>query len=1609
MPDMLTNPRVAEALKQGYSLEDIKQYAVEEYSTNVANGMSDEDARAHMFKQYGLQSSVTRDTASRGAFLQDLVFSPFDETTQNQNKADAPNSGAGASSPDSNSSGIPSATSPNSTPNAKKPRQEGQQSQPQSLAEAFTAGIANSASGLLMRNELPEVGAPGHGDYGKQLLFSFGSMAGDIPFMAAGGLIGGAAGGVVGTAVPVVGNVAGAAGGSMAGAMALPAYFRRSLVDAYTRGEVTDVGEMFLRWGRASLAAAQEATIGAAGGISGALARDAAKVAVERFLSTAPKLLQGGLVTGATVGAETSGLALTSAATQLRMPTADDFIHSGLMVAGMRSLGAGVDLVKKAYVEDNIHPSELPNLIANNPERAQDLVVDASAMHKPTTREVYGMRERGKPEYVNDTAEMRVAGGDNRWLYLDRDDANSALTDARTADLESPAYRAYQKAKEGQTKAQEKYRQTYEKHISKFASDEDLMVKGYNEIFPDHSVSARDVSEYLADIRKMGTREEKAQARQISDRIDELMAERDTDPKYAKSAAQVQKAKDAYAAATEKKISAWNNAPVGETDYTPYRSLGTYDIPANMPVIDIRGLGTRAAKILYEKYIASEHAEGDPLVAKIKAKYDASGKLPAIKLDQAAHELITKAPPQFLEFVRSSQWTKNEIIDLLGPEKARKLLNASDGDTNVFPLGAKQAVKGDKAALYDVYWGAIKMDGRILPTKAGLVRPERVYSMPADMAEASARVKKSISFNPEDAQTTWVDRAKAFYASMVDRFTALNQGADKSKMNESYASARLASASASRAYSFMEHGTYDWRTHTSQSDGLFQIARSVPDSAQLSTYLTALETVNKARRGELTGADPKDAAALVKHLDTDPVYKAAVDKIYEYNKDLLQTARDAGLITAKQHKELLGGGTSIPLQTVLRQIDASLLKDRNLQEAASKVAKNNKALADWEEAKRALEESKSGISIDPLQSLAASTYTIFRAADVNTARKAIAKDWGIKDVVNAKEDTAYDPRSGDRLQKVTYYDHGKQFSTYVNSDIYGAFKALDNDSRTAFTKVMKVLSAPTGWMRAGATMDPGFTLRNMARDMFTAATQSKTGYQMGVDLVKGICEVVKGRTGIAGGNDMYVQWMREGGASGYFISPDRNDLVRQMNEVIKRPVQNVIRDAWSDKNYGAIASLINPFPKVMDGLRTLSEIGEQGPRLREYTRAIEAGYTGREAALLSREVTLDFDRAGTSMRAYNQICAFANAFTQGIDKEIRTMRDQPLVFMSNMVAGVIMPTLFLAAVEQDIMLNAPDSLGAKKAAEVPTWQRAAFWRIYAGKDYEYTLLIPKPHGLMALITTPVESFVHWMGQQRGESYLDHLKRDGMLDNLSNALTQNPMPTAIQPIAGVMADYNWFTKNKLVSSSLSNLLPEFQVTQTTTGTARAIGSFLSQIAPTGLPIIDKLKSPVNIDYLVQGYTGTLGTNVLKTLDYAAEIAGIRNAPARRLEDIPVISSFFFRYPQYSAYSIQEFNNQYQSMNQRYQTYMHLMEEGTASATESAQALALEGPLMTMTRLQSALAANTQMIQRTWASDQLEREEKRQLIDQMMVNQIQMARYGLQALQQVTSQFNERKER
>lgn len=68
--------------------------------------MSDEDARAGMFKQYGAPVFVTRDTVSRGVFLQDLVFfSPFDETTQNQNKLMCLILEQVVSSPDSNSSG----------------------------------------------------------------------------------------------------------------------------------------------------------------------------------------------------------------------------------------------------------------------------------------------------------------------------------------------------------------------------------------------------------------------------------------------------------------------------------------------------------------------------------------------------------------------------------------------------------------------------------------------------------------------------------------------------------------------------------------------------------------------------------------------------------------------------------------------------------------------------------------------------------------------------------------------------------------------------------------------------------------------------------------------------------------------------------------------------------------------------------------------------------------------------------------------------------------------------------------------------------------------------------------------------------------------------------------------------------------------------------------------------------------------------------------------------------------------------------------------------------------------------------------------------------------
>jgi hypothetical protein len=125
------------------------------------------------------------------------------------------------------------------------------------LDDVVVAGWQVSASGLLHRGAMPDKMLPVDAPMEHRIAYDVAGIIGDLPFMIGGGFLGGAAGG---PAAPIT-----AAGG----ALALPQALRSSLIDAYTKGDVSDFSDVLSRATGILTDTGKAWTVGAATGAIG--------------------------------------------------------------------------------------------------------------------------------------------------------------------------------------------------------------------------------------------------------------------------------------------------------------------------------------------------------------------------------------------------------------------------------------------------------------------------------------------------------------------------------------------------------------------------------------------------------------------------------------------------------------------------------------------------------------------------------------------------------------------------------------------------------------------------------------------------------------------------------------------------------------------------------------------------------------------------------------------------------------------------------------------------------------------------------------------------------------------------------------------------------------------------------------------------------------------------------------------------------------------------------------------------------------------------------------------------------------------------------------------
>jgi hypothetical protein len=386
--------------------------------------------------------------------------------------------------------------------------------------------------------------------------------------------------------------------------------------------------------------------------------------------------------------------------------------------------------------------------------------------------------------------------------------------------------------------------------------------------------------------------------------------------------------------------------------------------------------------------------------------------------------------------------------------------------------------------------------------------------------------------------------------------------------------------------------------------------------------------------------------------------------------------------------------------------------------------------------------------------------------------------------------------------------------------------------------IMHALGNFKHWLTIGVTASPFFKVRNLIRDSLQApATASGMGYNPFANIMEGWKYTERG-------SDDYFT-MLSSGAAIHFGSTYQEDEARRMERIIRAgiPAANVLntpdklRVFWD--RYGQPA---------IDAYSELGERGETVNRATLYKQLRSQGKNHAEASMLARDL-MDFSLQGTftTVRFLSQVVPFFNARLQGMYKLGRAAVEDPARFATVLGATALFTVALAAAYGGD------DDW--KKRED---WDRNNYWWFKVGG---VAFRIPKPFEVGAIATLAERSFEYVTEKEMtGKRF-----RDNVLHLLSDQLALNPIPQLAKPIIDVYANKDSFTGRPIEKYGMEHLQAKYRYTERTSLTARATSTALNAV--TGVVGADAV-SPVQVDHLIRGYFGWLGSFVVGAADMLA---------------------------------------------------------------------------------------------------------------------------------------------
>jgi hypothetical protein len=738
---------------------------------------------------------------------------------------------------------------------------------------------------------------------------------------------------------------------------------------------------------------------------------------------------------------------------------------------------------------------------------------------------------------------------------------------------------------------------------------------------------------------------------------------------------------------------------------------------------------------------------------------------------------------------------------------------------------------------------------------------------------------------PEDWYTHWLDDLYP----LQTMYEGIYEGNATSVLADFYKLKRMTRGSDIRATGWYNDGIRN-QAGDKVSDGLKPIVRDLTNKGLIDiaqVYLKDKRILEDlAPRGKATPAEVEQAQANVPHLEKlYPEFQDLNSRLQKYTDALLDVSVEAGVLTAGErfaiqqanrfytpfHRvfdeavslglrgadtaerrspfRLISGKTG---EQTLPAFEALIMNTHSIASAIDNAAVNN-AFA------KAAEVDGKGLWVERLDAPKGppSKITIDQI-------KAALKSQGLEIGEVTRQGEVVDPAEvvmnifnrtghfGPDEPVMTFVRNGKR--EYYRLDPV-VFEALQGKPVAYQQMAMQALSGAAKVLRATATLTPNFIARNPAKDTVVAGVQSKSGFIPIVDSLIGFQHILRN-------TEEYQRWKDAGGGLANLVSGDRKIIQKELRQLGKTRRQVLVDN-----------TIFHP----IDLLRASSEIMENTTRVGEFAKARKKlrkeGMTDAEvrveAGFRSREVTLDFARAGIEGRSLNQVSAFFNAGMQGRDKFVRTFRDDPKAAIAHTLMYVTLPSVVTWwAVRDD-----------PRYKELREWEKRAYWHI-AIPGKKNLARIPKPHGYGYAFGYSTEIALEHLVENDPdalEPLVDDLKR------IPLGVINTMIPTLLQPPIEAFTGRDLWRDRDIVNTYMQDLPPEQQFTTWTSETSKELVSWLP----------DDLKfSPAKLDHIIHGYFSGWGRSALDATDFVGrQLSDEDNAavPARPSgEGIPGVS-------------------------------------------------------------------------------------------------------------------------